>query len=584
MMRTFAGLMILGILTCMARGADQSLPALTDADLNAGKTPNVGDTVILSDLARCFPRSAISPTNTKGRWWLRPYRTAGGRTGKMLSVEMRDKDKPETCLAGTLTYPLTLSGTYDLWIGTYRPKYGGGIDIRLSRDRVFETIDPWECRIDARPPKPESFGRLVEIYWKTADLTGQNLHIRQPHGTYQSLWWGLCNAHIAYIKLIRRDPDAIRRAEAARRAEPRKGIILDRDGMSYVWMWGTEDVDCILQQIEQFQYDNVEALNWCIGTTFATNFPHPMSTGFTGYAPLCGRLGDHRYDRVEKGFRTRGIDILQLLVDRCHEFGVKVYVSQRTSEGGGTEQSRAHPEWFLKTGAARGWSPNWALPEVRGFFRDFMLYIAETYDIDGLTIDFSRCRYNFEAGQEKPEYMTAYLKDLRIGLDRIGSQRNKRLSLNATFTCGTWYDGRPPEAQGFDPTTWVREKLIDCIMPEGRDVKRFIDLCRGTTTRCYPRYCQCMSFEGDALTPNLHDPTPEEDKTDVPPYHQLGPDQIAAGVLKWYDAGADGVFLFNLSDAWTSLRNLPYPKRLREEVAARQTFGVRDGEAITWNP
>jgi len=162
MMRTFAGLMILGILTCMARGADQSLPALTDADLNAGKTPNVGDTVILSDLARCFPRSAISPTNTKGRWWLRPYRTAGGRTGKMLSVEMRDKDKPETCLAGTLTYPLTLSGTYDLWIGTYRPKYGGGIDIRLSRDRVFGTIDPWECRIDARPPKPESFGRLVE--------------------------------------------------------------------------------------------------------------------------------------------------------------------------------------------------------------------------------------------------------------------------------------------------------------------------------------------------------------------------------------------------------------------------------------
>ena len=33
-------------------------------------------------------------------------------------------------------------------------------------------------------------------------------------------------------------------------------------------------------------------------------------------------------------------------------------------------------------------------------------------------MDFSRCRYNFEPGDEKIEYMTAYLRELRAGLDQ----------------------------------------------------------------------------------------------------------------------------------------------------------------------
>jgi hypothetical protein len=35
-----------------------------------------------------------------------------------------------------------------------------------------------------------------------------------------------------------------------------------------------------------------------------------MSTGFSGYGPMGGRLGDHRFDRIDRSFRERGIDIL----------------------------------------------------------------------------------------------------------------------------------------------------------------------------------------------------------------------------------------------------------------------------------
>ena len=559
--------------------AEPSKPrTLTDADLAAGAKPEVGDTVILRDFAKCFPRSAVESKSVKGKWWLRPYRTAQGES-KMLCVEERDKQSkdPHDYIAPALTYPVQLEGVYDIWVGTYRPIYGGGIDIKLTRDKVYGTIDPWEEEIRQWPPRKDQTGKLVEMFYKTADMTGQDIHLRQPKGTYQAYWWGLCNAHCAYLKLIRRDPAAVAKDAAALAQSPRKGVILDRDGMSYIWLWGSYDLDCIFQQIEQYQYGNVEALNWCIGSTFWANFPHPMSTGFTGYGPMAGRLGDHRFDRCDLEFRRRGIDLLQLLVDRCHELGIKIYISERMSESGNTDQLKAHPEWLNGHGGY-----NYALPSLRAFIRDYLLYIAENYDVDGVTIDFSRCRNYFVPGEAKPEYMTALLKDIRAGLDRIGKTRGKRLVLNASFTTGTWYDGRTAEAQAFDVQTWVNDNLVDCIMPEGKEVAKYIAMCKGKKTTCYPRYSTFQDFAANPLQANVHDPTPEEDRTDAPPLQQYGPRDVAKGVLDWYDAGAAGVFLFNQSDAWTTLRHLPYPDVVRKELAAGQPFGKREGEAVEW--
>ena len=91
-----------------------------------------------------------------------------------------------------------------------------------------------------------------------------------------------------------------------------------------------------------------------------------------------------------------------------------------------------------------------------------------------------------------------------------------------------------------------------------------------------------MDFAGNALIADTHDPTAEEDKADRTPLFQYSPLQIAEGALEWYDAGADGIFLFNMPDAWTGLRNLPYPELVRQEVAAGKAYGINEGELVTW--
>ena len=549
---------------------------LTHKELDAGTVPQVGDVVILDDFARCFPHSAIAGASQKGKWWLRPY-TTERRQGKMLCVEERDTERPESCLAPALTYPIALEGVFDIWVGTYRPLLqGGGVDIKLTADKFYFPVNPNEDGVKEWPPAADKTGRLVECFYKTADLTGQNIHLRQPRGTYQSLWWGLCNAHVAYIKLVRRDPAEVE-AEAGRRAAlERRGVIMDHDGFSYVWDYGVYDIDCIMQQVEGYQFGNVDAVNWCIGGSLGTNFPHPMTTGrITGG----DRLGDKRAERVFAAFEERGIDILHALVDRCHELGIDIYVSHRANVH--YYQSNVwdeHPEWRLKNGMGL----DYAIPEARAFYRDFLLYIVKNYDVDGLTIDFSRHRQHFNPGQENQfEHMNAYIRDLRDGINRIEQEQGRALVLNVSFTTGTWYDNQTPEDMGLDVATWVNEGLVDRLMPEGRLIPKYLELCRGKKVQCYPRRTETMEFDGSAMQQNIHDPTAEEDKQDKPLLAQMPPLEVANGVLNWYDAGASGVFLFNMMPS-TPLRHLPYPELLRQEVASGQPFGRVLLEPVTW--
>jgi len=556
----------------------QATNTLTDEDIRAGQKPRVGDTVILTDFANCYPHSAIKTESVKGKWWLRSYRTESGAAGQMLCVEERDMDDPESCLAPPLTYHPNLEGTYDIWVGTYRDIAYGGIDIKLSNDPVYQPIMPYDDGIPEWPLPEEQIGRLAECFYKTVELTGQDIQLRQPHGTYNSFWWGMCNAHVAYIKLVRRSSEDVEREAAAKAQLERKGVVIDRDGFSYVWEWGEENLDCILQQVEVLRYGGCDVLNWCIGSSLNTNFPHPMTTGrITGG----GRLGDVRAARVFKYFEDNGIDVLQVLVDRCHEVGLKIFVSHRANSPARTNNIwEEHPEWWGEH--QPGARLNYANPELQTFLQKFLLYIPEHYDVDGLTIDFTRHPPFFNDGQENQfELMTNYLRGLRTGLDRIGEEKGKHLDLYVSFECGAWR-GFTAESCGLDVPTWVDENIVDCIMPQGREVPKYIEMCRGKRALCYPRRGAGQGFDGSIIDiEHTFDPTPADDKQDRYWEVEYAPLQILAGCLDWYEAGADGVFLFNQL-AYTPLRHLPYPDLIRREITSGQPFGRRVGEKVEW--
>ncbi len=558
-------LTVVMLLVIFAGNVSCSAAVLTDKDLAAGKTPKVGDTVILSDFTRCFPRSAVGGKNVKGKWWLRPYETADGKKGQMICVEQRDMDNPKSCLVPALTYPVELEGIYDIWVGTYIPLNAGGVDIKLTSDKIYSPIDPAEDGIKQWPPV-ERIGKLVECFFKTASLTGENIQLRQPHGTYQSYWWGLCNAHVDYIKLIRRSPKDVKREAEKKAKMEKKGVIVDRDGFSYFWWWGENNLDCILQQVQNLSHNNVEAMNLCVSELDGTNFPHPMVT--KTITPGGPRLGDKRAKAVMEYFAENKIDFLQTMINRCHEVGIEIYASQRA--GSGKDYGNA---------------------EEKKFWLDFLLWIPENYDVDGLTLDFTRHPPFFEEDlpqQEQFDHINNYLRQLRARLDKLGDERGKRFALNASFETGLQYRSfRTAESSGLDVQTWVDENLVDRIMPEGRQVSKYIEMCKGKKVLCYPKRGAGMAFDGSIIKQNHPgDPVASDNKQDRWREEDYTPIELLTGILKWYDQGADGVFLFNLEpDMWGSyvtMRNLPYPEIIRKEVASGQPFGRRVGGKIKW--
>ncbi len=548
---------------CFVANVSCSAAVLTDKDLSSGKKPMIGDTVILSDFENCYPRFAISTENVKGKWWLRRYKTASGGTAKMLCIEQRDRDNPQSTMALPLTYNVDLEGVYDIWVGTNRIIHYGGVDVKLSRDKTYTSMEPFfEDGVGAWPPKEDKLDRLVECFYKTADMGGQNIHIRQPHGAFNAHWWGFARSHIAYIKLIRRDPADVARKAAEKAKLQRKGVMFDIDGGSYFYIWGTNQIDCIIQQLEKLRYGNVESLNWCIGAGTDIDVPHPLGTPrSTGSG---GRFGDKRRYEILKGFRDNSIDHLQIVVDRCREIGIKIYFSNRI-----------------------GKRKNLADPKLRNLYSEFLLYLAENYDIDGLSVEFTRHPPYFTeelSQQEKFDHINAYLRQLRAGLDMIGKKKGRHLDLNASFEAGVFYRSfRTAEIIGLDIKTWVDENIVDCIMPEGREVDKYIKMCKGKKVKCYPRRGKGMTFEGGAV--NLEqtgDPGAEHNLDDQPAEANYNSMQIAEGFLKYYDAGADGVFIFNMMSPQTPLRNLPYPEIIRKELASGKPFGLHVGEKIEW--
>ena len=90
-----------------------------------------------------------------------------------------------------------------------------------------------------------------------------------------------------------------------------------------------------------------------------------------------------------------------------------------------------------------------------------------------------------------------------------------------------------------------------------------------------------MSWDGRIIEHRGGGLLPKHAFTDKPMEEDYDPLEITEGILKWYDAGADGVFRFNV-EVCVSVRNLAYPEIMREQVKAGRVFYINPKEKIKW--
>ncbi len=233
---------------------------------------------------------------------------------------------------------------------------------------------------------------------------------------------------------------------------------------------------------------------------------------------------------VIEHYAAQELDLLDIVIKHGHARGLMVFGNIRLNHANAAVMLEGVPGRRFGTGSG-----------ARMDFRDaaFHAYLIELCEdllakgVDGLSLDFERKAPFFPSDTPQQERFEACRRFLR----RLRALTDKPVIVRAA------YDATKGAPQGQDPEGWLREGLVDAVVPathnhepDGLDwsFERFV-----TAAAMSPRPC--------AVWPQIW-PTPETWREPLPSRHP--PEAIIARVRGLFEAGADGVYFFNTCCYW----------------------------------
>jgi len=171
-----------------------------------------------------------------------------------------------------------------------------------------------------------------------------------------------------------------------------------------------------------------------------------------------------------------GKDNLEIMIDFCREHGMEIFYSNRMNDihdsyfpGRLYITKIEHPEWCLSTkekakqfhypDPRSSWSAwNFEVPEIRQLTVDALREICQTYDIDGIELDYWRHLVNFPKmlrGQpvtpKNLKRINQLMRDIRRMSEEEGLRRGRPILL-----CGRCVeDVEVSKQSGLDIATWL---------------------------------------------------------------------------------------------------------------------------------
>ncbi|MFN0168411.1 MAG: hypothetical protein ACKV22_18445 [Bryobacteraceae bacterium] len=260
----------------------------------------------------------------------------------------------------------------------------------------------------------------------------------------------------------------------------------------------------------------------------------------------------------------QGIDPLEVQVKEARRLGIDFWFRLSMNdwhhadhEGNvyrlmGSQFYIDHPEYRIGKEGVKGWPErvaqalqslqNYAHPQVRQLRLDIMAESCDRYDVDGFLFDFMRVPGYFPFGEEEKHLplMTEFIRQARAILDRIGTRKGKSIGLAVRIPNTIGGSRR----LGMDVPAWVREHLIDILIPSTffaadleEDLREWAALTRNTPVRLHPAIEEGYraGHTAGVRTLSYHPPV----------LLPLTYDMIRALAARHWSNGADGLYLFN---------------------------------------
>ena len=537
----------------------QIRPAPFRGGFTALEWAHSGKATVLRDMGKVEPTSALTQRAKRNRWKLVPYEI-GNHEGRMIWAS-DETHAPEVKL------PLNARGWHAVFVGIASPSsLARQVLLRLTRDPAFVQ-------------RARVAGQVEEVFFKAADLTGQSLHIAQQDDCE-------CRAAgVAYVKLVPLAGDEIAMIKAERADPGLRRLVTSIDGFSFMHGRRPTSRRALLREVEAYRHSDFGTLILQVGgadmVNYASNIGQMRGQDLDDFP----RPGDRRYAEAIRILADKRINPTQTLIEGAHDVGMKVHVSIRPGAWVHTAPMedffsskfyRDHPEWrcYDRNGedVAR---MSLAVPQVRKHLID-VLREAVSFGADGANVIFVRGvpsvlfekpfrdLFGEKHGVDpmtlkdddprilklRAEIVTLFLRELRAMLDAEGERLGRRLEQSA-YVMGTENDNL---RHGLDVATWVREGLIDLVIPfwrvGGAKIRRYdLDF--------YRRAC---AAKGVRFTPTFI-------TWRLPALNRVLNDSV-----KFYDGGAAGVSLWDANsaaarmDRWSVLSRLGHVDELRDRA------------------
>ncbi|MBU3214157.1 hypothetical protein LL033_19740 [Clostridium estertheticum] len=352
------------------------------------------------------------------------------------------------------------------------------------------------------------------------------------------------NARIAYVKLIGLTADQVTLYQ--KENMNKQTVMYDFDGYSDFFSGKYPTVETLKNKtVDRLNGKNVGTINWCLGTTGTLSYNSKYAgNAFEGTEEFDSELRDG--DRLAKSqtlnILTSGKSPLEIVADRGADKGIAVNASLRMDTFYnpaiyGFLNGNMYNE-YKKFAQPGSFYLSYYHTEVRDYIKNILLELGSFNNVNGVTLDF--CRYPIVFGSETPNdqkvlIMNEFLRTLRKELPK-----NKTISIRVPW--------KNPIQYGFDVNTWVKEGLLDTLIPssigtedKSFEISSYVKMVKNTNVKLYV-----------AITADVsgHDITKEEEQLVkqglyINNKEYLDIEQYLLRAYDVYEAGADGVFLFN---------------------------------------
>ena len=439
---------------------------------------NASNPIVLTDLSRCEPKSALSDMVLKQKKWkVIPYTMLNGYTGKMIWA-------PPEANAPEISLPLEADGWYAVFVGLFAVVEAPTMAwLRLDTDPA--SVPRFNSRTD--------YGNSEEVFFRAVRLRkGSKLMIR-PQTTGEVSGCG-----ITHVKLVPLTDAEIRAIESDQRDKSNRVLAATHDGFSDIFHRSPRTKAALQSHVEIFRDTDFGTLILQAPGADKMNYPSKVGFQFGSQTEALPRVGDRHFVESTRALAAQKINPYRAMIERAHEIGMQVHVGIRPagwdffepySDYWQTSFYQKNPQWRCED---RDGTPvtrmSWAVPEVRQHLIDVLRELVQ-FGADGANLVFTRgyplVLYELPARQQfqkqhgvdpreipesdpritqfRSDVVTKFFEELRAMLDAEQKSRGgKRLALSVMVN-GTAEDDL---SFGVDLRRLAKAKLMDAIFTE----------------------------------------------------------------------------------------------------------------------